>query len=342
MNYTDFIIEETCKLLSIDSPTGYTDNAADFVMTELKALGYTPIRTTKGSVLVDLGGKDADNGVLLETHLDTLGCMVTEIKGNGRLKVTNLGGMNANNAETENVRVVTKFDGVYEGTLQLANASTHVNGDYNATVRAWDKMEVVLDELVTCKDDVLKLGIRTGDFVCFDPRTRVTEKGYIKSRFLDDKLSVGILLGYAKYLKDENITPERRIWGHITVYEEVGHGGSASVPAGVTEAISVDMGCVGDGLECTERMVSICAKDSGGPYCYSVVRGLIEAARKANLDYAVDIYPFYGSDVEATLRAGYDLRHGLIGAGVYASHGYERSHRDGIANTFGLLKAYLG
>ena len=342
MNYTDFIIEETCKLLAIDSPTGYTDNAADFIITELQAMGYSPIRTVKGSVVVDLGGKDADNGVLLETHLDTLGCMVTEIKGNGRLKVTNLGGMNANNAETENVRVVTKFDGAYEGTLQLANASTHVNGDYNSTTRAWDKMEVVLDELVSSKDDVQKLGIRPGDFVCFDPRTRVTEKGYIKSRFLDDKLSVGILLGYAKYLKEENITPERRVWGHITTYEEVGHGGSAGVPAGVTEAISVDMGCVGDGLGCTERMVSICAKDSCGPYCYDVVRSLIAAAEKANLDYAVDIYPFYGSDVEATLRAGHDLRHGLIGAGVYASHGYERSHRDGVANTFGLLKAYLG
>ena len=170
----------------------------------------------------------------------------------------------------------------------------------------------------------------------------MTEKGYIKSRFLDDKLSVGILLGYAKYLKDENVVPARRVWGHVTVYEEVGHGGSASVPAGVTEAISVDMGCVGEGLTCTEHTVSICAKDSGGPYHYDVVRGLIAAARRAGVDYAVDVYPHYGSDVEATLRAGYDLRHGLIGAGVYASHGYERSHRDGVENTFKLLKAYLG
>jgi len=342
MNYTDFIIEETCKLLAIDSPSGYTDNAADFVITELQALGYAPVKTRKGGVLVDLGGADADNAVLLETHLDTLGGMVAEIKGNGRLRVTNIGGMNANNAEAENVRVITKFDGKYEGTLQLADASLHVNGDYSSTARAWDKMEVVLDEFVSSKDDALKLGIRPGDFVCFEPRTRVTEKGYIKSRYLDDKLSVGILLGYAKYLKDENITPARKVWGHITVYEEVGHGGSASVPAGVTEAISVDMGCVGNGLDCTERTVSICAKDSGGPYDYSVVRGLIDAARRANVDYAVDVYPFYGSDVEATLRAGYDIRHGLIGAGVYASHGYERSHRDGVENTFRLLCSYLG
>ena len=340
--YTDYIVEETCKILAIDSPSGYTDECVDFVMSELREMGYAPVKTVKGGVIVDLGGKNADDAVLLETHLDTLGAMVAEVKGNGRLRVTNLGGMNANNAEAENATVVTKFDGKYEGTLQLIDASVHVNGGYNSTARAWDKMEVVLDEKVSSKADVQALGIRTGDIVCFDPRTRVTEKGYIKSRFLDDKLSVGILLGYAKYLKEENVTPERRVYGHVTVYEEVGHGGSASVPAGVTEAISVDMGCVGNGLQCTEHQVSICAKDSGGPYSYSVVKGLIEAGNKAGVDYAVDVYPFYGSDVEATLRAGHDMKHGLIGAGVYASHGYERSHRDGVENTLKLLCAYLG
>ena len=172
--------------------------------------------------------------------------------------------------------------------------------------------------------------------------TRRTEKGYIKSRFLDDKLSVGILLGFAKFLKDYSITPERKLYAHMTVYEEVGHGGSASVPQGVTEAISVDMGCVGEGLDCTERQVSICAKDSGGPYSYEVVSGLIEAAKRTGADYAVDVYPHYGSDVEATLRAGHDLRHGLIGAGVYASHGYERSHMEGVYNTLLVLAGYTG
>ena len=202
-------------------------------------------------------------------------------------------------------------------------------------------MEVVLDELVASAEDTKKLGIAVGDFVCFDPRSTVTEKGYIKSRYLDDKLSVGILMGLAKYLKDEHIEPQRRIYVHVTVYEEVGHGGASGVPAGVTEAISVDMGCVGDGLNCTERMVSICAKDSGGPYSYEIVKALIAAAQKTGADYAVDIYPSYGSDVEATLRAGYDIRHGLIGPGVYASHGYERSHIDGVYNTLKVLCGYL-
>ena len=249
--------------------------------------------------------------------------------------------MNANNAEAENCRVVTKFHGIYEGTLQLCDASIHVNDDYNETSRKWKAMEVVLDEVVSNAEDVKKLGISVGDFVCFEPRTRVTASGYIKSRFLDDKLSVGILLGFAKYLADHHLTPKRRVYVHVTVYEEVGHGGAASVPAGVTEAISVDMGCVGDGLQCTERQGSICAKDSGGPYSYEVVKKLIAAAQKEGADYAVDIYPHYGSDVEATLGAGHDLRHGLIGAGVYASHGYERSHKDGVENTLKVLKGYL-
>lgn len=340
-NYVDFAVQKAVELLAIDSPTGYTAEAEEFVLREFRALGFAAERTAKGGILIDLGGENADDALLLEAHADTLGGMVAEIKGDGRLRIVNIGGMNANNAEAENCRVVTKFSGSYEGTLQLINASIHVNGDYASTKRSWDTVEVVLDEAVESADDVKALGISVGDFVCFEPRTRVTKSGYIKSRFLDDKLSVGILLGFAKYLHDEGKTPARRVYAHVTVYEEVGHGGSASVPAGVTEAISVDMGCVGAGLQCTERQVSICAKDSGGPYSYDVVKKLIAAAQKEGADYAVDIYPYYGSDVEATLRAGYDIRHGLIGAGVYASHGYERSHRDGVLNTLRVLRGYL-
>ena len=338
--YADYILDVTSRLLAVDSPSGYTEDAAEFVKNEFISLGYQPEITKKGGVLVSLGGIDTENGILLEAHLDTLGAMVAEIKENGRLRLTNIGGMNANNAEAENCRIMTRFDGVYEGTFQMNNASIHVNGEYSKTARTYDTMELVLDEPVKTKEDVEKLGICSGDFVCFDPRTRITEKGYIKSRFLDDKLSVGILLGFAKYLQEENICQERAVYAHITVYEEVGHGGASSVPEGVTEAISVDMGCVGDGIRCTEHQVSICAKDSGGPYDYRVVTGLVEAAREMQADYSVDVYPHYCSDVEITLKAGYDLRHGLVGPGVYASHGYERSHRDGVMNTWRVLIGY--
>ena len=320
-HYADYAWEQTAALLAIDSPSGFTARAAQWVRDEFAALGFDAKITTKGGVLIDLGGTDTNDGLFLEAHADTLGCMVAEIKGNGRLRLTNLGGMNANNAEAENVRVYTRSGRVIEGTCQLCNASIHVNLEYSNISRKWDAMEIVPDEDVNSAADTRALGIEVGDIVCFDPRTKRTESGYLKSRFLDDKLSVGILFGFAKYLKDNAITPARRVWAHVTVYEEVGHGGSASVPAGVTEAISVDMGCVGSGLQCTEKQVSICAKDSGGPYSYEVVGKLIEAAKKTGAAYAVDIYPGYGSDVEATLRAGFDLRHGLIGAGVYASHG---------------------
>mgnify|MGYP003299346614 CR=1 FL=1 len=340
--YADYAVEKTVELLAIDSPSGYTDAAAEWTRDAFASLGFDAKITAKGGVLVDLGGTDAEDGLFLEAHADTLGAMVSEIKGNGRLKVTNLGGMRAENSEAENVRVHTRDGRVIEGTLQLCNASVHVNMSYGDTKRTWGAMEVVLDEDVNSAADTRALGIEVGDIVAFDPRTIVTKTGYIKSRFLDDKLSVGILLGFAKYIADEKITLPRRTYAHITVYEEVGHGGSASVPAGVTEAISVDMGCVGDGLSCTEKMVSICAKDSGGPYSYKVTGKLIDAAKKEGADYAVDIYPGYGSDVEATLRAGYDIRHGLIGAGVYASHGYERSHIDGVYSSLKVLKGYLG
>lgn len=280
--------------------------------------------------------------MVLAAHMDTLGGMVCQIMDNGHLKLTNIGGMNPNNAEAENCKVYTKSGKVYDATFQLENASVHVNGEYSDTKRTYETMEAILDEPVKNKEDVKKLGIMTGDFVCFDPRTVVTESGYIKSRFLDDKFSTAILLGYAKYLKEKEIQTERTIYVLITSYEEVGHGGCAAIPDGVTEMISVDMGCVGKGLECDETMVSICAKDSMGPYDYQVVSGLIKAAQENDIAFAVDVYPHYGSDVDAALKAGYDMKHGLIGPGVYASHGYERSHRDGAKNTLKLLKAYLG
>ena len=304
-------------------------------------LGFEARRTVKGGVLVDFGGEKGQDGLILMAHTDTLGGMVAEVKANGRLRIVPLGGLSPQNIETENVRVYTRDGRVIEGTCQLINASTHVNGKFGSEPRSFDTLEIVLDEPVTTAEEARGYGIETGDPVCFEPRTRVTASGYIKSRFLDDKLSVGILLGLGKYLKDTGEKLSRPVYAHITVYEEVGHGASASIPEGVTEALSVDMGCVGEGLRCTERQVSICAKDSGGPYSYDMVGKLIAAAKKEGADYAVDIYPHYGSDVEASLKGGFDIRHGLIGPGVYASHGYERSHLDGVCSTLKLLKGFL-
>lgn len=338
--YMNYVIEQLENLLAIDSPSGFTGKVTDYLVEEYARLGYNAAKTKKGGVLVELGGEG--NAILTMAHVDTLGAMVAEILGNGNLRLTKVGGLNANNVETENCRVYTLDGRVYEGTIQLQNASIHVNDKYSGAERTFDSVEVLLDADVSSKEDVQALGIANGSFVCVDPRTRITESGYMKSRFLDDKLSTAILLGYAKYLKDENVTPARKVYQHLTVFEETGHGACASVPSDVEELLSVDMGCVGNGLECTEKQVSICVKDSHGPYHYDVVRGLVEAAQRESIDYATDVYPYYGSDADAALGAGIDAKHGLIGPGVYASHGYERSHKDGTLNTLKLLKAYLG
>lgn len=335
----EFIISELKKLMAIDSPSGFTRRAAEYTMDRLRELGYEPLMTKKGCVLCCLGGES--DPVVFSAHLDTLGAMVAGIKSNGRLKLTRIGGMNANNAECENARVYTRDGNVYEGCFQMNNPSVHVNGDYSTQKRDYDGMELVLDEKVFSAEDTKKLGIATGDYVCFDPRTTVTKSGYIKSRFLDDKLSVAILLGLAKQIKKNEFELARKVYIYITVYEEVGHGCSSGIPDDANEIISVDMGCVGEGLECKEHQVSICVKDSHGPYNYELTSKLVALAKKHDLDYALDVYPFYGSDADAALDAGYDLRHGLIGAGVYASHGYERSHIDGVKNTLELIKAYI-
>ena len=339
-DYTEYAVEQARRLLEIDSPSGYGEKVTEYLLQELERIGVKASRTYKGGVLADFGGENGEDALLLEAHCDTLGAMVHQIKENGRLKVTPVGGMRPENAEAENCRILTKEGEVYEGTCQLINASVHVNDDYTVK-RSWDSLEIVIDEPVNSKEAVKALGIMNGDYVCFEPRTRVTKSGYIKSRFLDDKLSAGILLAVGKYLKEKQITPARRVYAHFTIYEEVGHGGAASCPAGVTEAWSVDMGCVGEGLECTEHQVSICAKDSGGPYSYEVVRRMIRTAKENNIDFAVDIYPHYGSDAGAAWRSGIDCRAALIGPGVHASHGMERTHLDGLSATLKLAGLYL-
>ncbi len=334
-----YILEQLKKLTAIPSPSGYTIEAARYAMDEFKRLGYEPKLTNKGCVLCSVGGEG--NPILVSAHLDTLGAMVAEVKGNGRLRLTRVGGLQANNVEAENAVVITRFGKTYTGCMQMNDPSAHVNTEYADQKRDFKGMQLVLDERVKNAEDVHKLGVAVGDYVCFDPRTVVTESGYIKSRFLDDKLSVAILLAFAKHVKESGAKLNRRVDLFLSVYEEVGHGCAAGFPEDIQEVLCVDMGCVGEGLTCDEHQVSICAKDSAGPYDYETTTALIRIAKECGIDYAVDIYPSYGSDADAALSAGADVKHALIGAGVYASHGYERSHVDGVRNTFELLKAYL-
>lgn len=339
MDTMEYILQQLECLIRIDSPSGFTQRVSEYLLEEYRRLGYEPSQTVKGGVLTELGGEG--QGILLMSHVDTLGAVVSEITAEGHLRLSPVGGLEANNVEGENCRIYTFDDRVYEGTIWLENASVHVNEEYHTAARNFQSLEVVLDENVSAKEDVQSLGICNGCFVCPEPRFRVTEKGFIKSRFLDDKLCTAVMLGFARYLKEAGITPARKIYQHITVFEEVGHGGCASVPADVEDVLSLDMGCVGKGLECTEHQVSICVKDSRGPYNQQLTRQMIQAAQKKHLNFACDVYPHYGSDVDAALFAGVDVRHGLIGPGIYSSHGYERTHREAVENTFHLLTACL-
>ena len=83
------------------------------------------------------------------------------------------------------------------------------------------------------------------------------------------------------------------------------------------------MGAIGDGQSTDEYTVSICAKDASGPYHYGLRKNLVQLAKDHHIDYKIDIYPFYGSDASAAIRAGNDIIHGLIGPGIDSSHAFE-------------------
>lgn len=338
----EYVLDNLEKLLKIPSPTGNTEKAVHFVEEMFKELGLNIKRTNKGSLIATIEGVRTDKEVTLSAHVDTLGAMVKEIKGNGRLKISQLGGYVWNTIEGEHVLIETMEGKAYTGTIMTNKASSHVHGSETKTVeRNAENMEIRIDEKVSSDKDILELGINVGDFISFDPRTMITESGFVKSRHLDDKAGVISILATAKYLTDNNIKPNYTTNFFISTYEEVGHGAATSIPEKTFEFIAVDMAAPGDGQTSDEFSVTICAKDSSGPYDYELRKRLINLAKKENLDYQVDIYPYYGSDGSAALKAGYDFKVGLIGPGVDASHSFERTHKEAIDNTIKLCIAYL-
>jgi putative aminopeptidase FrvX len=346
-----YMLDATAELCRIPSPTGYTRQATDWVAARFHELGLEVRRTVKGSLVVGLPGAADPNagGRLLSAHVDTLGAMVKEIKGNGRLKLTQIGTYDWSTVEGEycTVHLAARAGqagpaGTVTGTILSTRASFHVHGGALRELKRDDAtMEVRLDAPVRTADDVRDLGVEVGDFVSLDPRTTITPAGFVKSRHLDDKACVAILLGVAKAVRDGGLTVAAPTHLFVSVYEEVGHGSSASIPSGVTEMIAVDMAAVGDGQTSDEFAATVCVKDSSGPYDYDLSRRLVDLGRAAGLDVRVDIYPYYGSDVSQALRAGYEVRGGLVGPGVDASHSYERLHQRSLEETARLLLAYL-
>ncbi|MCA9888962.1 MAG: M42 family metallopeptidase [Anaerolineae bacterium] len=331
-------------LLETPSPTGYHREAIAYCQNAFASLGIPDLKQTitgKGALMLYWPGESSEAAVGLTAHLDTLGFMVKEIKSNGNLKLTNLGGINWSGAEFENCTVRTHDDKRYRGTVLLANPSTHVNRDAHKANRDGDSMEIRLDAKTNNRKETEALGIGVGDFVFLDPRVEVIDTGFIRSRFLDDKASVACIWGALKAMQAEGNRPAYDTYILIANYEEVGHGGAAGWPAPLNELVAIDMAAIGDGQASDEFSVSICVKDAGGPYHFDMNNKLRRLADTNSIPYKVDIYVYYSSDGTAFWRAGGDAKVGLIGPGVASSHGYERTHQDALLHSADLIARYL-
>ncbi len=340
----DAVVDFLVGLLNTPSPTGYHVEAIDYVRRAFAALelpGLALSTTRKGALLASWPGRAADAPRALTAHVDTLGLMVKEVKSTGRLKATNLGGVMWGGIEFEGVTVRTHDDRRYRGTVVPVNPSVHVNRDVHKAERNADTMEVRLDARVTSAEETRALGVEVGDFIFLDPRVEVTDTGFIRARFLDDKAGVAAIYGALLALRQAGAQPAQRTAILIANYEEVGHGGAAGLPADLAELLVVDMGAIGEGQASDEFSASICVKDSGGPYHFAMNARLRRLAEAFSIPYHLDIYPHYASDGTAFWRAGGDARVGLVGPGVDASHAYERTHRDALEHSSHLIARYL-
>jgi len=341
-----YLLEVLGGLCNTPSPTGFTDQAMTFVEKELEKLGIPTARAKKGSLMAFVDGKTPCYKKVIAAHTDTLGAMVRSIKSDGKLGITALGGYMASSVECENV-VVHSDKKDYSGALYTTKPSVHVHGsEAKSLERNLDNMELVLDEKVKDEDGVKALGIRVGDFVSFESRFRATENGFVKSRHLDDKGGVSVILAALKKVAEDmkeagGAVLEEGVQILITGHEEMGYGASSNLPEEAVEMLCVDMGTPGPDQETDEYTVSICAKDSGMPYDLQMRRKLIHLCEENEIEYRIDTYNFYNSDGKASLAAGYDLRVGLIGPGIFASHSYERTHKDSLMHSARLVYEYM-
>lgn len=336
----EYMLDLLKMLLLTPSPSGYCMDIMALIREETSKLGYALEMTPKGNAIITIPGANSSETLALTAHVDTLGAMVRSIKSTGMIRFTPIGGYAMHTVEGEYCVIHTRDGRKYEGTVLSTKPSVHVYPDVRDWKREEENMEIRIDESVKTKAETENIGISPGDFISWEPRTRMLANGWIKSRHLDDKASVAALFGLMEWLKREGQAPTRTVKIILSTYEEVGHG-SSYIPSDITELIAVDMGAIGDDLTTTEHDVSICAKDSSGPYDYNMTTKLINLAKRENIPHAVDIYPQYGSDASAALRGGSNIRAALIGPGVHASHGMERTHSDAIRNTAALLLAYI-
>ncbi|MFJ7747343.1 M42 family metallopeptidase [Peribacillus sp. NPDC097295] len=335
------IVSYIKELVSIPSPSGYTEQAIKYTAAFMDSKQVPYQITNKGALLATLKGKDDSCHRLLTAHVDTLGAMVKEIKPNGRLKLTMIGGFRWNSVEGEYCKIHTAGGDVITGTILINQTSVHVYKNAGDAKRDEETIEVRIDAVVNSKAETEAVGISVGDFVSFEPRVEETQTGFLKSRHLDDKASVGILLHIIELIQAGKIELAYTTHFLISNNEEIGYGGNSNIPDKTVEYLAVDMGAIGEGQTTDEYSVSICAKDSSGPYHYKLRQHLVSLAKANDVDYQVDIYPYYGSDASAAIRAGFDVVHGLIGPGIDASHAFERTHLSSLKHTANLIAHYL-
>lgn len=336
-----YTLDLMLEILKINSPGGDTSEAIERLEKEFESFGIEVKRTNKGAIYGTIKGELEGEERLVSAHIDTLGAVVKEIKANGRLKLSNIGGFSWNSVEGENVYIKTRKGKVYTGTILPEKASIHIYSDVVSQVeRTEETIEVRIDEDVRSEQDVKDLGIAVGDFVSFEARHIITENGYIKSRFLDDKACVAVMFAGIKYLIDNKLTPKRTTHFFISNYEEIGHG-LYGIPENTAEILALDIGTVGQGHTSDEKSVTIVAKDSRTPYDFGFRNRLVQLAEEKGIPYRVDVHYRYGSDASLAMLQGVDANFACIGMGVDATHHYERTHIDGVENNIKLLIEYL-
>lgn len=343
-NVTQSVVDFLVEMLKIDSPTGYTTEAMDYVEAQFTALnfpGFTAWRTPKGALVMEIEGQanDAPRGVT--AHVDTLGMMVRAIKPSGRLKTTRLGGLVYASVDMAGVTVRAANGQRYRGTMVLENPSSHVNIAAHTSERNAESMEVRLDLKTQSAEETRAYGIEVGDYVFVDPCVEVGEHGFIRGRFIDNKAGIAAIYGALLALRDANTPLAQTTRIIIANYEEVGHGGGGGWNPDMFELLAVDMGAIGEDQQTDEFSVSICMKDGGGPYHFEMTEKLRRLAQENEIPYHTDIYINYSSDGTAYWRSGGNARVALVGPGVDASHAYERTHRESLLATWRLIACYL-
>ena len=340
-----YVADVLVRLLRIPSPSGRTDHVMQLVGEEIDALGIPFELTRRGVLRAELAGEagpgSADRAVIV--HADTIGCMVKRLKGNGRLEIVPVGTHSARFAEGARVTIfVDDLERTYTGTVLPLKASGHRWGDEVDTQPVgWAHVEVRVDEPVDDADGLASLGIDVGDFVAFDAEPVITPSGYVKARHLDDKAGIAAALGAFKTLVDHAAVLPVDAQLLVTIAEEVGLGASHGLDDDVAEMVSIDTSVVAPGQASSERTVNIAAQDSSGPFDYHLVRRLAGLCRYHAIEHRRDVYGYYRSDAASALQAGAETRAALIGFGIDASHGHERTHLDGVRRVAELVAVYL-